>query len=105
MAASVDSIISEMNGMRDFLTSFTLSMAARPDEAHATKTAMVRSVIAKIHMLPHLDFAGGARITDAASSLASDNIIDSDMRDLLTTSLVQKMQGQPICGSGSRKEP
>ena len=105
MAASIDSIISEMRGMSDFLTTYQTSLSTRPEELDATKSAMMRSVIAKIHMIANLDFAGGARITEAVSALANDDIIDSGMRDLITSALIQKMQGQPIVTTHARKEP
>ena len=105
MAASIESIISEMRGMSDFLTTYQTSLSTRPEELDATKSAMMRSVIAKIHMIANLDFAGGARITEAVSALANDDIIDSGMRDLITSALIQKMQGQPIVTTHARKEP
>ena len=102
MAATVDMLISELDGMKSFLESLE---ASGSDHAHETKVAMVRTIVAKIHMAPMMDFHGCARLTDSVSKLAAVGVIDGELRNSLTTAVVQKMQGQGLASPMVRKTP
>ena len=104
MAVTVDGLINELDGMKAFLESLEAS-GSSPDDMRATKTAMMKAIVAKVHLLPRLEFHGGARLTEAVTGLANADVIDDENRNLLTTALIQKMQGDTPTTSSTRRSP
>ena len=95
MAASVDALIHELTGMRSFLQSLQSGGSSEAD-LDATKLALVRSVVAKLHEVPMIDFQKGALLTQSITEMVNNGTISNDMRTMFTTAVVQKMQSQTM---------
>ena len=88
MAATVDALVDELRGMKTFLE--TLEASGSVDLA-ATRDALVRSTIAKMHTVHTICFQKGAILTQVITEMANDGVITPDGRNLLTTALINKM--------------
>ena len=103
MAASVDSLVAEMNNMKVFFASL-IEAGTAPDAMQSTKQAMVRSLIAKLNMLTSIDFEAGSRLTGVVNELVADDVIDTALQQQFMGAMIAKMQGAGPVGSSTRRD-